>query len=71
MLEIERGNTRSRSVENTHWKRLWTCRTTEYIVNHTSQKYCFSITKNKSLILFVEVIAVGSDCHTEHLNTLP
>ena len=25
LLEIERGSTRSQSVENSLWKRLWTC----------------------------------------------
>jgi hypothetical protein len=26
ILEIERGSSRSHSVENSLWKRLWTCR---------------------------------------------
>jgi len=25
VLEVKRGSTRSQYVENTHWKRLWTC----------------------------------------------
>jgi len=29
ILEIERGNTRSRCVENSRWKGLWICRKTE------------------------------------------
>jgi hypothetical protein len=28
ILEIERGSTRSLSMENSLWKRLWTCRKT-------------------------------------------
>lgn len=31
MLELERGNTRSRCL-----KRLWTCRKTHYVINVTS-----------------------------------
>jgi len=30
ILETERGSTRSHSVENSLWKKLWTCRKTEY-----------------------------------------
>jgi hypothetical protein len=30
VLEIERGNTRSDSVENSLRKRLWTCRKADY-----------------------------------------
>jgi hypothetical protein len=30
VLEIEGGNTRSHSVENWLWKRLWTCCQTDY-----------------------------------------
>jgi hypothetical protein len=33
ILEIERGTTRSQSVENSLWKRLWTCRKTDYGMN--------------------------------------
>ena len=33
ILEIERGSTRSRSVENSLWKSLWTCRKTDYVVD--------------------------------------
>ena len=29
VLEIERGSTRSHSVENSPWKRIWTCSRTE------------------------------------------
>ena len=32
ILEIEVGSTRSRSVENWLWKRLWTCKT-DYEMN--------------------------------------
>ena len=39
-------------------------------MNRTSQKYCFSVTKKKSLALLMEVTTVGSGSHTEHLNTL-
>ena len=30
VLDIERGSTRSQSVENSFWKRLWTCRKADY-----------------------------------------
>jgi hypothetical protein len=33
VLEIERGSTRSPSVENSFWKRLWTFRKTDYGIN--------------------------------------
>ena len=29
-LEVERGRTRSPSMENSLWKRLWTCRKTDF-----------------------------------------
>jgi hypothetical protein len=32
-MKIERGSTRSLSVENSLWKRLWTCRKTDYRMN--------------------------------------
>jgi hypothetical protein len=33
MLEFERENTRSHSLENSLWKGLWTCRKTDYAMN--------------------------------------
>jgi hypothetical protein len=33
ILEIERGSIRSYSMENSLWKRLWTCRKTGYRMN--------------------------------------
>jgi hypothetical protein len=33
ILEIERESTRSRSVENSLWKKLWPCRKTDCIMN--------------------------------------
>jgi hypothetical protein len=33
ILEIERGSTRSHSMENSLWKRLQTCRKTDYGMN--------------------------------------
>jgi uncharacterized membrane protein YgaE (UPF0421/DUF939 family) len=33
ILEIERGSTRSHSMENWLCKRLWTCRKTDYVIN--------------------------------------
>jgi hypothetical protein len=36
ILEIERGSTRSHPVENSLWKRLWTCRKTDYSMNDIS-----------------------------------
>ena len=30
IMEIERGSTRSRFVENSRYKKLWTCRKTDY-----------------------------------------
>jgi hypothetical protein len=33
ILEIERGSTRSHPVENPLWKRLRTCRKTDYRMN--------------------------------------
>jgi hypothetical protein len=33
IMEIERGSTRLRSAENSLWKRLWTCRKTDYVIN--------------------------------------
>ena len=36
MLEMEIGSTRSQSVENSLWKRLWTCHKTDYMINGQS-----------------------------------
>ena len=33
ILEIEKESSRSHSVENSGWKRLWTCRKTDYWMN--------------------------------------
>jgi hypothetical protein len=33
ILEMERGSTRSHSVENSLWKSLWACRKTDYVMN--------------------------------------
>jgi hypothetical protein len=33
LLETERRSTRFQSVENSLWKRLWTCSKTDYGVN--------------------------------------
>jgi ABC-type tungstate transport system permease subunit len=30
VLEIERGSSRTHSMENSLWKRLWTCHKTDY-----------------------------------------
>ena len=32
MLEVKRGGTRPHSVENSLWKRLWTCHKTIYLM---------------------------------------
>ena len=37
MLGIERESTRSLSVENWLWKRLWTCRKTDFEINEYSK----------------------------------
>jgi len=34
MLEIEKGSTRSPSVENSFWKKLWNCLKTDYEINN-------------------------------------
>ena len=39
MLEIETENTRSHSVENSLWKRLWICRKTDYGMIKLSKPY--------------------------------
>jgi hypothetical protein len=36
MLETERGSTRLHAVENSLWKRLWTCHNTGYTINTIS-----------------------------------
>jgi hypothetical protein len=33
IMEIERGSSRSHSLENSIWKKLWTCRKTNYRMN--------------------------------------
>jgi len=41
ILELERGSTRSHSVENWLWKWLWTCRKTYYYaVNDCAVSFC-------------------------------
>jgi hypothetical protein len=32
MSEFERGSTRSHTMKNSLWKRLWTCRKTDYVM---------------------------------------
>jgi len=39
MLGIERGSTRSTYLENSIWKRLWTCRNPDYMVMSLSVKH--------------------------------
>jgi hypothetical protein len=39
ILEIERGSTRLHPVENSLWKRLRTCRKTDYRMNEISCTY--------------------------------
>jgi len=36
-MEIERGSTRSHSMWNALWKRLWTCHKTDYRMNETKE----------------------------------
>ena len=36
ILKVQRANTRSHCLENSLWKRLWTCRKTHYIMNAIS-----------------------------------
>jgi len=36
MQEIKRGSVGSHSVENLLWKRLWTCRKTDYRITTTT-----------------------------------
>ena len=33
ILQIERGSSRSRSLQNSLWKRLWTCSKTDHRMN--------------------------------------
>jgi hypothetical protein len=37
-LEIERGSTRSHSVENSPWRRLWNSRKTEYMMKERKKE---------------------------------
>jgi hypothetical protein len=48
ILEIERGSTRSHPVENSPWKRLRTCRKTDYRMNECVMymKTKYSMTEN-------------------------
>jgi len=40
LLEIERGITRSPSLENSFWKRLWTCRKTHNVMKEWIYSTC-------------------------------
>ena len=51
-MEFERGSTRSNTVENLLWKRLWTCRKTDYVVNELQPK---SLTQNKITLLLIMI----------------
>jgi hypothetical protein len=44
ILETERGCTRSHNVENLLWKRLWTCRKTDYGMNVSIAVTCPFVT---------------------------
>jgi hypothetical protein len=39
LLEIERGSTRSRCVENSLWKGLWTCLKAGYGMNKYEERF--------------------------------
>ena len=48
ILEIEKGSTRSLSVENSLWKGLWTCRETDYRMKMT----CYEVLLNRMAVFF-------------------
>jgi hypothetical protein len=53
ILEIERKSTRSHSVKNCLWKKLWTCRKTDYRMNIFSSTHLitdFVIIENNRFI---------------------
>ena len=54
MLEIERGSTGSHCVENWLWKRLWTCRKTDYGMNELHSGLLLNIN--------FELYVVARDC---------
>jgi len=41
-VEVERGNSRSHSVENSHWKRLLACRKIDYGLHELEKFWCLS-----------------------------
>jgi hypothetical protein len=51
ILEIERGSTRSHSMENSLWKRLWTCRKTDCRMNEYINDLLVNI-EGAKLVLF-------------------
>jgi hypothetical protein len=42
ILQVERGSSRSHSVENSHWKRLLTSRKIDYGLNELEKFWCLS-----------------------------
>ena len=59
ILEIEKGNRRSHSLENSLWERLWTCRKTDYammlmMMMHLSDPLRRSTKKENFPLAFVE-----------------
>ena len=52
MLEVERGSTRSHTLEKSLWKKLWTCRKTDYGMMTTTTK-TMVLSRTKLLIICV------------------
>ena len=55
MLEVERGSTRSHSVENSLWKKLCTCRRTDYGMTEVIADTC---KRKEMLFIYVELKVV-------------
>jgi len=65
MLEIERGSTRSHTLENSLLKRLWTCRMTEYglIPDTTKLKRSQNTAADYAIFSFTELHSEISDSY--------
>jgi len=58
-MEIEGGNSRSHSVENSLWKRLWTCRKYDLRWVSISEKLAASLFKADVTVYRVHYYAVS------------
>jgi len=69
MLETERRNTRSHYIENSLWKKLWTCRKTDYVVVVVVMMMIMMIIMNTEPIV-CQLHAIHNLTHKDHFSSI-